>query len=343
MMKYLIKNGARPIAYPDDWHPCHFLRFLLRSTAAGFEIALKVRYIVDNFVDFRHPSTPSDGLLEACLWGTTMDFSDDDSQERLMTFEYLFHKGAKVSPGAALAPLILRGGRQQLIQDLISAGTDIHAYSFSGNTLHSIPNGICPLQAASFEGDEQSIRKLLELGVEVDGKPLPDGAATALLCICRWVPLTSEEGLRRLRIIQTLLDHGAEVNALPNGTRNNTALHEAVRQGSLDVTTLLLRHGANINEKDRCGKFALDLAAQNGHIDMAQFLLNTNAVSCRPGKTGYDGAIRRARNRLHLALADLIVKHAENNWKLGIVVPFYPVNTSTQEKTWTTTWGRTLR
>lgn len=319
MMKYLIENGAVPKALPDDWHPCHFLQFLLRYTEAGFEILQKVQYIMETFdIDFGDPSTPSDGLLEACLWGT-LDFSDDDSRERLATFEYLLQK-FPVCIGASLAPLIMRGGQQQLILDVIGAGADIHAYSFSGDKDFG-PNGISPLQAAAWRGDEQLVRQLLDLGVEVDGKPLPDGAATALECICRWTPLTSEEGLRRLRIIQTLLSHGAEVNASGNAYGGCTALHQAVAQGALDVTTLLLRHGANVNVTSDAGESALDIAADYGRIDIAQFLLNGNAVSCRPGKTGYDGAIQLARERGHFALADVIVKHAENNLGLGIVVP----------------------
>lgn len=328
MMKYLIENGAVPKALPDDWHPCHFLQFLLRYTEAGFEIVQKVQYIVETFdIDFGDPSTPSDGLLEACLWGT-LDFSDDDSRERLATFEYLLQK-FPVCIGASLAPLIMRGGRQQLIQDLISAGADIRTYSFSGTNYFYIDMGcMSPLQAAAWRGDEQLVQQLLDLGVEVDGKPLPGNAATALECICKWKPLTSEEGLRRLRIIQTLLNHGAEVNASGsnasgiNAYRGGTALHEAVRQGALDVTTLLLCHGANASVTTDDGDSALDIAADWGCIDIAQFLLNANAVSGRPGKTGYDGAIQRARERGHFALADVIVKHAESNLRLGIVVPF---------------------
>ncbi|ROW10217.1 hypothetical protein VMCG_01753 [Cytospora schulzeri] len=320
MMKYLVENGARLVALPDDWHPCHFLRFLLRSTPACSEVVRKAQYIVENFINFRHPSTPSEGLLEACLWGT-MDLCSDESQERLELFEYLSQKGLEGVPGSSLAPLIVRGGRQQLVQKLIHAGADIHAYSFSGPTgkYYRMPCAMSPLQAAAFTGQEHLVQQLLKLGARVDVKPLPEGAVTAFQCICQWDPVTPEENMRKLNIIQILIDHGAEVNESPSGLTIFTGLQEAAFQGSLDIATLLLRHGANINDPSIDGGYALDIAVGLGRMDMVQLLLNANAVSSRPGKTGYDGAIERARERGHFALAELVFQHAENNSKWGIV------------------------
>lgn len=67
MMIYLIEKGAKLKALSDDWHPCHFLRCLLRRTMKDFELEQKVQYIVENHIDLGNPCTPSDGLLEACL------------------------------------------------------------------------------------------------------------------------------------------------------------------------------------------------------------------------------------------------------------------------------------
>lgn len=312
MMKYLIENGAKLMVIPDDCHPCHFLGFLLRKTPSGCELAQKVQYIVESIIEFRHPSTPSEGLLEACLWGRS-------DEERFTVFEQLLQQGAKVCPGASLAPLIWRGGRQQLIQDLIRSGADIHAYSSLSNTF-----AVSPLQAAARIGDEKLVQQLLEMGAEVDGKPLPSGADTALQSVCGWSTLTSEENSRRLRIIKMLLEHGAEVNASPGGTSGATALQIVAFEGFLDVMVVLLSHGANVNAASKDGRFALDIAAFCGRIDIAKFLLNANGVSGWPGITGYDGAIRLARGYQHFALADLIVKHAEDNSSLGIPNPLLP-------------------
>lgn len=55
MIKYLIENGAKLVVTPDDWHPCHFLQFLLRRTSPGRELLRKVQYIVESFIDLGHP------------------------------------------------------------------------------------------------------------------------------------------------------------------------------------------------------------------------------------------------------------------------------------------------
>ncbi|KUI64119.1 hypothetical protein VM1G_10918 [Cytospora mali] len=293
MMRYLIRNRAKLIAFSDDWHPCQFLQFLLRETPPNSELARKVQYMVEDFIDFTHPSTPSNGLLEACAWGTSR-FSNVANQERLETFEYLLQKGAKVYSGVVIAPLILRESRQQLIQTLIDAGADIHAYSFL-NYRFTFQRPVTPLQAAALIGNEQLLRKLLDMGAEVNQNPSPKDAATALQCICQWKAITPEEGLRRLRIIKILLDHGAEVATSPCGRSGRTASQHAAVQGSLDVAIILLHHGANVNDASAREENALDLAALMGRMDMVQCLLNANAVSYRPGRTGYDGAIEWAR------------------------------------------------
>lgn len=52
----------------------------------------------------------------------------------------------------------------------------------------------------------------------------------------------------RMEICQTLIDNGAEVEAV--NTRKQTALHEAAMHGQFAVCRLLVRHGANLNAVD---------------------------------------------------------------------------------------------
>lgn len=319
MMKYLIENEAKLVATSNDSHPCQFLQFLLELTPSGRGLFRKVQYIVGNFIDFGHPFTPSQGLLGASLWGNG-DFINNNSEERLKTFEFLLQEGAKVNPGASLVPLILKGGQEQLVQALISAGADIHAYFCLPGTQDSFQICMSPLQAAVRMGREQFIQQLIGLGTKVDEWPLPNGATTALQTVCMFQSRTSEENLRRIRIIRLLLEHGAAVNGPPGGDCGYTALHSAAMLGTLDFAVLLLGHGADINASED-GLSALDFAARFGCMDMVQFLLNANAVSGRPGQTGYDGAIAAARSGCHFAVAKLLERHAENNTRRGIVNP----------------------
>ncbi|ROW07169.1 hypothetical protein VPNG_07330 [Cytospora leucostoma] len=325
MMKYLIENGAKLLALRGDWHPCHFLRFLVQKSPAHFELAEKVRYITEHFIDFQHPDVPSDGLLEACFRNPDFgaDIADNERQKVVQIFDYLRQKGARVYPGATLAQLIQVEGSQQLIQELILAGADIHAYSGKDNLPMS------PLQAAAFTGKERLVQQLLSMGAEIEREPLPKNAATALQWICYWPAITKEEISRKLRITRILLKHGADVNASNKyaGTEVPllTPLQQAAAVGSLDVAMLLLSHGANINLRTHSHHCALDVAAEYGRLDMVQFLLNANAISGRPGNTGYDGAIEIAGSKGRFALVRLIEKHAETNSKLGIVNIFNPL------------------
>lgn len=251
-----------------------------------------------------------------------------EPQERFATFEYLLQKGAKISPGALLSLLIIRGGREQLIQSTIRAGADIHAYSYLMGGRNSY-NCISPLQAAAFVGKEQLVRQLIGLGAKVDERPLPKGAQTAMQCVLMWQAISSDESLRKLRIVRLLLDHGAAVNGSPGGYSGHTALQSAAAFGYLDVAILFLRHRADINEASKDGYYALDVAARWSRIDLVQFLLNANAVSCRPGRTGYDGAIANALRGYHFTVAESLEKHVENNSKWGILdraLPFRQKN-----------------
>src|SRR5258708_33895964 len=69
-----------------------------------------------------------------------------------------------------------------------------------------------------------------------------------------------------------LLDAGSDAN-VPN-QEGQTALMLAARAGSLDVADLLVRHGANVNAKEKWrGQTALMWAADAGSAAMTRFLI----------------------------------------------------------------------
>src|SRR5204862_7282883 len=76
--------------------------------------------------------------------------------------------------------------------------------------------------------------------------------------------------------IQTALDKGADVNA--KARYDMTALIFAADKGHLDAVKLLVAKGADVNAVDRFYRgHALDMAVQNGHADVAIFLLQNGA------------------------------------------------------------------
>jgi ankyrin repeat protein len=83
----------------------------------------------------------------------------------------------------------------------------------------------------------------------------------------------------QLKIMQLLLDHGADVNARDND--GCTPLHHSSywqkadhtrTMGTVEGSRLLLEHGAIIDAKNDEGKTALQVALETGRQDMAEFL-----------------------------------------------------------------------
>ena len=78
-----------------------------------------------------------------------------------------------------------------------------------------------------------------------------------------------------LKIVQSLLKHGAGMNAL--GLWERTPLQFASLWGHLEVGLWLLEHGADVNAKDEDGWTSLHLAAAQGHFELVRTLLMHDA------------------------------------------------------------------
>ena len=83
-------------------------------------------------------------------------------------------------------------------------------------------------------------------------------------------PLHSAAAGRDVNIVRMLLEHGASPNARQHG--GWTPIHEAAQSGDRDMVDLLLKHGADPAAKNDAGVTALDLAKQKGHADLAERL-----------------------------------------------------------------------
>ncbi|ROW13355.1 hypothetical protein VPNG_05493 [Cytospora leucostoma] len=178
--------------------------------------------------------------------------------------------------------------------------------------------GICK-QAAALQGKEEIVMCLLEAGAAVNAPAIRRGF-TALQAICTFTPDTQEKQERKVRIIKSLIDYGANINAAPAMTGGFTALQATAHIGDLDTAILLLQQGADVNAppcRDPRAYYmngnALDTAAAHGRLDMVKLLLSVNALSQLRGDTGYDGAIQLAEESSHFSVAELIRKHAAEN------------------------------
>ncbi len=85
----------------------------------------------------------------------------------------------------------------------------------------------------------------------------------------------------KINEVQKLLKEGVDVNAESDAVDRETPLHLAVEKGHLDIVTLLLEHGANIEARYDGDPFdgysPLSIAVLKGHLDIAKLLLDHGA------------------------------------------------------------------
>jgi ankyrin repeat protein len=132
--------------------------------------------------------------------------------------------------------------------------------------------GKTPLQSAVMIDDEPMVKRLLQLGADVNAPAVNRGGRTAL----QWA---AENG--NLELCQTLLDAGAHVNAAPAqeskpNQPKTTALAAAVSSKTYQLVELLLKHGADINDC-KGERTALETATELNDLQMVQLLLKAKA------------------------------------------------------------------
>ena len=77
--------------------------------------------------------------------------------------------------------------------------------------------------------------------------------------------------------VKSRLQNGANINQLGPSWYEGTALHLAVRDGHLDIAQLLIDFGATVDIRDLSDYTPLHSATWNGNLDMVKLLLNAGA------------------------------------------------------------------
>ena len=75
-----------------------------------------------------------------------------------------------------------------------------------------------------------------------------------------------------LQTMLCLLEHGANPNAV-EPVNKASVLHLACEKGCSDIADLFIKYKANVNQKDGHGNTPLMAACKNGHLGIAQLLL----------------------------------------------------------------------
>ncbi|XP_042341551.1 cyclin-dependent kinase 4 inhibitor B [Plectropomus leopardus] len=115
------------------------------------------------------------------------------------------------------------------------------------------------LTTAAATGNAADVESLLRAGAEVNG----------VNCFGRTALQVMMMG--STSVAQMLLKHGADPN-VADGSTGSTPLHDAARTGFLDTVRLLVQHLADPQARDNNNYRPVDLAIQNSHTDVADFL-----------------------------------------------------------------------
>lgn len=123
------------------------------------------------------------------------------------------------------------------------------------------PDGFRVLHYAAFFGREEIAAALISRGAQV---------AVAAANPMRVHALHSAAAVRSVPICSALLEAGADPDAQQHG--GFTALMSAAMHGELELTNLLLRHGADRRLESDDGRTAADMAGEGGHDEVVEAL-----------------------------------------------------------------------
>lgn len=179
------------------------------------------------------------------------------------------------SGGVSLLMWSLYRGQRELAEAIAAKKTDLDIFEAaalgrldrlkecaSASVVNSYSNdGFTALHFASYFGQAEAVRVLLEHGAPVDAV-----AANPT----RVMPLHSAASARNLEGARLLLEHGAPVNARQQG--GWAAIHAAAQNGDRGMVKLLLEHHADRKLANDEGKTAAEVARGRGHAEIASLL-----------------------------------------------------------------------
>ncbi|XP_047351752.1 ankycorbin-like isoform X2 [Vespa velutina] len=164
--------------------------------------------------------------------------------------------------------LAVIAGDTQLVAVLLANGADVNAKDLEG---HSV------LHWATVCGEAECVRLILAAGARPSTPDLRGGSPLHYAAQCCGAAATAELAVPKkvgLKVLQTLIEFGADVNAKDEDGRQ--AILWAASAGSVEAILALARAGgaAAAGASDKDGLTALHCAASRGHARCVEALIN---------------------------------------------------------------------
>lgn len=212
--------------------------------------------------------------------------------------------------------LAAAGGFQNIVEQLLSEGSDIDAPDKTGYT---------PLHHATYGGHIGLVDLLLASGADpnVLTSPPPSYASVSL----ETTEKKYTQGERQYDFLSgssfELDTFGMELHPSRPETSNpflhppgkETSLHLAALTGQVEIARLLLDFGADVNANDS-GYDPLKYAAEGGFPEMLTLLLDRKADPDTAAKLDGNTALHLASTRGHVKAVEILLRHSHNSFKL---------------------------
>ncbi|KAJ7274632.1 ankyrin repeat-containing domain protein [Mycena rebaudengoi] len=264
-VKFLLANGADAINAPGRTYS----RNALQAAASEGHTEI-VRLLIENGADVNTPGPEFDvygSALETAASGGHLDtlvlllesgaefgsaLTAAAERGHLEIVRLLVKMGGDINAGWDKSALLAacEGGYTEIFNFLLENHPDINAVSYEYGTA---------LQAACGKGRIDFVRRLLDLGADVDlGSPLGSGANPLQVASC----------YGHIEIVRLLLEHNANPNV-------GMALYAAAESEDdlTDIVRLLLEKGADPNRRSPDGDSPLRIACLRHHREIVRLLI----------------------------------------------------------------------